>query len=163
MVICIMTCAVVVGAALLVFSAFRHGGLPDDVPVRAKPMMTDYELYFLKRLDTAVERVGGLRVHSQVSMSAVMDVRGGVDREAARAVRNRFDRKTVDFVLADQASRVVLIVELDDRTHDVAKDRERDRITASAGHATLRIRGADARDPARIERLIRDAMNRRTG
>lgn len=73
-------------------------------------------------------------------MAALVDCAGGLTRSQRASARNRFDRKIVDFVLEDRSSGDVLaLVELDDRTHSVARDRKRDEITRAAGYATIRI------------------------
>ncbi|WP_457350897.1 DUF2726 domain-containing protein [Sphingomonas sp. UYP23] len=54
--------------------------------------------------------------------------------------RYKFSSKIVDFVIEDRASGAILaLVELDDRSHDAARDRQRDAMTASAGYRTVRL------------------------
>lgn len=55
-------------------------------------------------------------------------------------MRNRFSQKIVDFVIEDRATGGILaLVELDDRSHDALRDRQRDAMTASAGYRTIRL------------------------
>ena len=151
MIACVALAALV---ALLLVAIIRRRGEP-RLPVIARPVMTKAEIAFFRHLVRAADAIGGVDVFPQVSMGAIMEVERGNDRSVQLSVRNRFDRKIVDFLVVDADTRVKLIVELDDRTHDAAKDRERDAITASAGYRTLRIRGAAARDPREVERLVR--------
>lgn len=130
------------------------------IPVVARRVLTASELVFYRRLIRALENIGGVDVMPQVSMSAVMDTRKGLDPQTARATRNRFDRKTIDFVVVDAETNVLLIIELDDWSHDGQgeRDSKRDEITAAAGHRTLRIRGKAAKNDAEVERLVRQAL-----
>ena len=52
--------------------------------------------------------------------------------------RMQFAMKIVDYVVCRPDMSVVAIIELDDRTHDPAKDRKRDAITRAAGYTTIR-------------------------
>lgn len=127
-------------------------------PVRPKPVMTKAEIIFYERVVRAVTNIGGIDVFPQVAMGAVLEVKNSVEKNQRRAVRNRFDRKIMDFVIVDAETNVLLIIELDDSTHDSARDKARDRITESAGYPTMRIRGKAARSDEEIERQIRNYL-----
>jgi very-short-patch-repair endonuclease len=144
--------------AILAALALRHafGRRPRRaLPVHPTPVLTQAEVRFHGVLVAAVARIGGLSVFPQVAMGAILDADRNLDPDFRRNVRNRFDRKIVDFVVVDARTNVVLIVELDDSTHDGDRDRARDEITASAGYATMRIRGRSARDAAHVEAEVR--------
>ena len=80
------------------------------------------------------------RVHSQVAMAAILTTKKGLDKNARVNFRNRFDRKIIDYVIERRDSGdIVAIVELDDKTHDPARDAARDKMTKAAGYATIRI------------------------
>lgn len=130
-------------------------------PIEPRPVMTQAELAFYRRLTPVLERIGGVDVFAQVSMGAIMEVSRSMEQSQRRALRNRFDRKVVDFVVTDEQSNVLLLIELDDRTHDADRDGARDQMTRSAGYPTLRIRGRAARDGAEIERLVRTHLSSR--
>lgn len=127
-------------------------------PVRSKPVMTKAEIIFYQRVVRAVTNIGGIDVFPQVAMGAVLEVKNSVDKNQRRAVRNRFDRKIMDFVIVDAETNVLLIIELDDSTHDMTRDKARDRITESAGYPTMRIRGKEARSDEEVERQIRNYL-----
>jgi very-short-patch-repair endonuclease len=99
----------------------------------AKPLLTANEKEFFTRLDEAVPEY---LIQSQVAMGALMNGRHAEGKDFA--TRSTFDRKIVDFVLLDEKLDVVLIIELDDRTHKSDKDAARDAMTRQAGYATLR-------------------------
>jgi very-short-patch-repair endonuclease len=58
----------------------------------------------------------------------------------SKAVRNRFNRKIVDFVVCDKSFNVIAVVELDDSSHKgkEEKDAERDLLFKEAGITVLR-------------------------
>jgi hypothetical protein len=150
-----MLAAVVLLALVLVAVLMRASGGGSSLPVFPKPVLTRAEIAFYHRLVRVLGGIGGVDVFPQVAMGAIMDAQKGLDQKTRMSVRNRFDRKIIDFVIVDAETRVLLIVELDDSTHETSKDRARDEITAAAGHRTMRIRGRAARDDAEIERMLR--------
>lgn len=155
----ITTVAVIAIAVIaLVILVAKMGTRPKAIPVRARPILTRAELSFYRHLVRALERIGGVDVFPQVSMSAIIETTPGLDARERMAVRSTFNRKYVDFVIIDGSTRPLLIVELDDRTHEEDKDRRRDAIMAAAGIATLRISGSAARDDREIERRLRQML-----
>lgn len=115
------------------------------LPVRSRRLMTARERDVISIIEAAVPHC---RVHAQVAMGALIDCKSGLTRAQRTSVRNRFDRKVVDFVVEEKSSGdVVALIELDDRTHSDAKDRARDEITRAAGYRTLRL-PADKRPDA---------------
>lgn len=105
--------------------------------VRRKPFLTAVETQTLHYLESLFPHV---RVHAQVSMSALISPAKGLSRKAALWTHRRYGQKVIDFVFQDRASgEVRLLVELDDRTHNASKDRDRDRIMAAGGYPTVRL------------------------
>lgn len=103
----------------------------------AKEFMTQREKAMLEALEHVLPMY---RIHAQVAMGALLAVPQQFGRKSSPADRNRFSQKIVDFVVVDPtAGKVVVLVELDDRSHTPAKDRERDAMTAKAGYKTIRI------------------------
>ena len=130
----------VIGIACIVTAVVLLIRGPVTLPVEAKPFLTNHEKAFCAKLSRAVEGMGQYRVHAQVAMGAIMRTKSGLDQSTARGVRNRFDRKIVDFVIVDMNMDVVALVELDDRTHSSERDAARDAMTAAAGYVTVRMR-----------------------
>jgi len=84
-----------------------------------------------------------------------------VERSGAGAIAalNRVSAKHVDFVLCDPGEIApVLVIELDDSSHDSAKRRDsdavKDRALASAGLPLVRVRAAARYDVAEIRRAV---------
>ena len=108
-----------------------------DLPYQQRRLMTERERHVYGLIEAAVP---GCRVHAQVAMAALIDVKSGLSPTERTAARNRFDRKIVDYVLERRdTGDVAAIVELDDRTHRPAKDKDRDRIAGAAGYITIRL------------------------
>jgi very-short-patch-repair endonuclease len=156
---------VVVVMALVVaamFAAKRAGIVPSEpeAPYAPKPLMTRSEMAFFEKLCDAAARAGAEGVFPQVAMAAIVTTRKGLDQSTRMSARGRFSRKMIDFVLVDDAMRVMLLVELDDPTHDAAKDADRDSITGAAGYRTLRVADGRRTSVVELERLIRSAIGK---
>lgn len=113
---------------------------PPGFQVGKRALLTENEKDFLDRLEDAFPEY---RIMAQVSMGALMApaVRGG-SRDYL-SIRARFSQKVVDYVVLDDALEVVVLVELDDRTHNPDRDAVRDAMTAAAGYVTLRYESRD--------------------
>lgn len=59
-----------------------------------------------------------------------------------------------DFVICDKSFSVVAVVELDDSTHNSAKDAKRDEIIREAGSKTIRWRVKSLPSPEDIRRQV---------
>lgn len=92
--------------------------------------MTAYECKMYLRLKQAFPEY---HILSQVAFSALIT-------SDQLKIRNQFNRKVTDFVLLDEQLAVVMIIELDDRSH-IGKeqiDAERDAMLNEAGYRVLR-------------------------
>jgi very-short-patch-repair endonuclease len=130
----ILIALLIVVAVIVAVVARPQGRNSSPYQYAAKPLLTPNEKEFFERLQTAVPEYF---VQSQVAMGALMTGRHAQGKH--QATRSTFDRKIVDYVLLDDNLDVVLLVELDDRTHDSAKDASRDAMTSQAGYRTLRV------------------------
>ena len=105
-----------------------------------------------------------LRVYVKVNLADLIepDV-PPAERSAATKLRNKIDRKHIDFAIVDATTFVPLcIVELDDRSHRAAKaqqrDGDKDAALASAGVPVCRIEWAQAYDRRTVGRSIAAAI-----
>lgn len=141
------TTLIVIAAGLLAAIAIaikligQFGPQEPDGRYVAKPLLTARERAALQLLEEACPQ---FRVLPQVAMGALLKVQGrqGADYGALRSMRNRFDRKIVDFVLVSRDDFAVrYVVELDDASHDgkADKDLARDQMLQEAGYRTVRI------------------------
>ena len=90
---------------------------------RAKRLLTPWELRGLAEIK--LELPGGYHACPQVRLADLVEV---AERDPARrrAALNRVASKSVDFAIVDHAGAAVLVVELDDRSHDRPDRRLRD-------------------------------------
>ncbi len=107
--------------------------------VRAE-ILSPAETDFLPVLDAAIPEC---RIFTQVAMSALISTRKGVDRSRAFRVRGRFDRKRIDFLACTREGQALVVIELDDSSHDggtaKARDARRDAMLLAVGYPTVRI------------------------
>jgi hypothetical protein len=97
------------------------------------PIMTANEIEFFGRLCRALP---DYHVFPQVAMAAL--IRPSNTSKNNRGAFWKISQKHVDFTIFNKDMKLVCIIELDDRMHLAAKDKERDAITESAGIRTLR-------------------------
>ena len=103
------------------------------------PLLTRVEAEMLDHLEALFPDV---RVHAQVAMSALIAPAKGLSDRQRLWMHRRYGQKVIDFVLQDRRTGDVrALVELDDRSHNFWKDRERDKITAAGGYRTVRLSG----------------------
>ena len=119
--------------AALIFSS--AGAATSTSTYVRRAVLTDSELRFFLRLVEAVAE--GDYVCPQLGMAAAIEARGR-NAKAVFAAFRRISQKRIDFCVCDARLVPKLVVELDDRTHDPARDRARDALLLSAGIQTLR-------------------------
>ena len=144
--------------AFACFAALLKGAglLTSAPPITSKPLMTPIERRTIRFIELAMP---GTRIHAQVSMGAILKPKKGLDRSKATTTRNRFSSKRIDYVVEDRSSgRVVMLIELDDRSHNQAADAKRDRMTAAAGYVTVRLPRHEKPTKESVERHIMNAF-----
>ena len=122
----------IAAAATLVLSAVSNKRKSTYV---RRAVLTDTELRFFFRLLDAVSE--GDYVCPQLGMAAALETRGGTAKSSLAAFR-AISQKRIDFCICDRRMMPKLVVELDDHTHDAARDAERDDLLRWAGIRTLR-------------------------
>lgn len=122
-----------VGVALLKALA---GSNAAPKPV-SKPFLTKREAAMLIALERALPHC---RIHAQVAMGALLKAPTNPLRKSRHSDRNAFSQKIVDFVAQDRTTGAILaLIEVDDYSHNAARDRARDAMTDHAGYRTVRI------------------------
>ena len=103
----------------------------------SKPFLTKREAAMLIALERALPHC---RIHAQVAMGALLKAPANPLRKARHSDRNAFSQKIVDFVAQDRATGAILaLIEVDDYSHNGARDLARDAMTSHAGYRTVRI------------------------
>lgn len=133
---------------------------PEAKPARAaarvevrRKFLTDAEVNFFHVLRSVVGGRG--QIFAQVSLGQLLVARSE-DFSARGAARNRFDRKTIDFLICDPTTlRPLVAIELDDSTHTRAKrqarDEQVDALLSEAGLPLVRIRTRRTYDTREVE------------
>jgi hypothetical protein len=116
---------------------------------RARPILTPNEREFFGRLTRALP---DSYVFPQVAMSALIEpaARG----KAYMSDFRRISQKRVDYAIYTHAMKLVAVVELDDRTHNSARDRRRDAMLLGAGIRTVRFQSRIRPDGAAIRAAL---------
>lgn len=131
----IVLCAVLVMVAVLALQAGLRPGRKDGVGAyKAGALMTENEREFFIRL---VDALPDHYIFPQVAMGALI-VPSSKDQKVAHADRLRVAQQRVDFVVCDRLCKMTAVVELDDRTHQAAKDRRRDQRLSQGAIRTIR-------------------------
>ena len=144
-----LTAGIVFVAALLA-SALLRPAVRRRAVFRAKPLMTDNELEFFARLEEALP---DCKIFSQVAMSGLLDVALSSSHPDYWRARSAFDRKRIDYVVCTRTGgRLIAVVELDDRSHELKRrqDASRDEMLASAGIRTVRFASHPRPSPKEI-------------
>ena len=119
-----------------------------------REIMTQNETEFFERLTSALP---GSNIWPQVPIFALLEpkriAKNGKFPNSFRLISNR----RVDWVIANGA-KPLLIIELDDRTHDARADRRRDRILQSCGYRVLRYQSKNRPSPATIAADVRAVL-----
>ena len=115
-----------------------------------KSLMTANEREFFGRLVRAHD--SGY-VFAQVAMSGLLEPRSGTGRARLNAYR-KISQKRIDYTLHASDLSLLCVVELDDRTHHPASDRERDAMLRSAGIKTLRFNSSGKPSVAQLRMTI---------
>jgi hypothetical protein len=121
-------------AALVAKKAKGSAGL-----YRAKKLMTANELEFFGRL---IKALPDHYVFPQVAMSALLES-ASHDKKKAHSDRLRIAQQRVDYLVCDSKGDIVVVVELDDRTHSKTKDQTRDERLTQAAIRTVRFQSRD--------------------
>lgn len=132
---------VIVVAVVVAALGSRSSTGRDQISVRAKPLLTEHESAFFRRLQVIFAEYN-VCICPQVAMGALLRSSAqGTGKGGYRATRNRFAAKIVDFVLCEPDGTVLVIVELDDSSHrgKESADMERDQMLTSAGYRVARI------------------------
>lgn len=125
-------------AALIVISIILFNHVKEaSAKYKKKELLTDNEREFFLRLQRAL---AGYVICPQVSMGAILQPNvSRKDNKRYFKIRGTFAQKIIDYVICDPKTlQVLAIIELDDRSHSLEKDKARDKMLASAGYKLMR-------------------------
>jgi len=136
----------------LIFSAIKK---KSDYFYAKRPIMTHNELDFFHRLVRANEKG---YVFPQVAMSSLISP-VSKNRKSRMAAFNKISRKRVDYAIYTDKLELLCIVELDDRTHNAARDSQRDSMLESSGIQTIRWHSKKKPDVSTIKSRFEQLKN----
>ena len=123
----------------------------------ARPLMTANEIEFFNRLQSALPNH---HVFPQVALSAILNPSLTGNNRLNMATRSTFSQKVADYVVCNHALEVIVVVELDDKTHSLQKDAKRDSMLHEAGYRTIRWHSRAKPNPSEIiDAVIIDSNN----
>lgn len=146
--------------AVAAFVTWRRRQPVTGPAFQRKGLLTPNEVEFFGRLRTALP---DYIVLAQVSMGALLKPAVASGHKDFWATRNKIGSKIVDFVVCSESLDVVALIELDDAKHDLAKDRQRDDFTSSAGYWTVRWDSSERPDVNEIRKTVVDVHMRVDG
>ena len=125
----------------------------DPLPYKMKNLMTPTELRLFTRL---VDAFPQHFIMSQVQLSQIIAVPKGSDNYMGWL--NKISRMSLDFVICDNESKPLCVIELDDASH-LAKSRsdqdaKKDRSLAAAGIRIIRIKVGEIPAVSELTKLI---------
>lgn len=154
--------AIIVFAGLFVRLSRSATSRPTDLPYRKREYLltrAERSFYEVLRRATPPEYV----VFTKVRVADILFVERGTETRMAH--QNRIDRKHVDFLLCSVTTiSPVLVVELDDSSHQTVARADRDAFLdaacTAAGLPTLHVRAREAYDPRQLADMLHDALSR---
>ncbi len=121
-----------------------------------RKFLSDAEVSFFHVLQTVVGERG--HIFAQVSLGQLLYAAAD-SRSAQASARNRYDRKTVDFLICDPKTlRPLVAIELDDSTHNrpnrQTRDEQVDELLKSAGLPLVRVKARRTYNTRELEAAI---------
>lgn len=131
---------------LIILINFNKRPIKERSPIRAKAVLTMNEQPTFLRLKQALPEY---HILAQVAFSGFMTAKG-------YTTRNLFNRKVADFVVLDKNFKCVVIIELDDASHNNKKDQDakRDEMIKEAGLRVIRYKNTP-----QIQTIREDVLN----
>lgn len=126
-----------------------------------KKFLTGNEKEFYHRINNAVG--DQFIIAPQVSMGAILDVDLKLKDMSSKywEIRSKFSSKIIDFLLIDKKTLdPILIIELDDISHDFNKDKKRDAMVARSGLRTVRFWSRNKPTVDQIKQAVFDEINK---
>lgn len=132
---------------------FSYDPETESWPFIKKPLLTPPERVLFHKLKLAFPK---LNIFIQVDLGQIIDIKKGHD---FKAWRNRINRMSIDYVLADQKGNVLCCIELDDASHlrkdRIIADNKKNKALQSAGIPLLRMPVKNIPTPEQLNQQIK--------
>ncbi len=118
----------------------------EKMPYYRKNLLTKNEWAFYKQLKPIADKMN-LSILAKVRVADLVDIQKGLTKSEWQTAFNRVNKKHIDFILCNPDNLYpLLLVELDDSTHQQEKQKERDEFVEAlykkTGYKLLRVSGA---------------------
>ena len=128
-----------------------------NIPYKRKNLLTKNEWSFYKQLKPITDKLG-YSILSKVRVADLVEVESGHNKTEWQAAFNRINKKHIDFILCKPENLYpLLLIELDDSSHQKEKVKERDqfieKVYEKTGYKLLRVENANE-----IEKKITDIL-----
>ncbi len=117
----------------------------EKMPYIRKNLMTKNEWSFYKALKPIADELK-LSIICKTRVADLVEIEKGLNKSEWQTAFNRINKKHIDFILCKPENLLpVLLIELDDNSHDTEKGKQRDkfieRVFEKTGYKLLRTRG----------------------
>lgn len=117
----------------------------EKIPYIRKNLMTKNEWSFYKQLKPVADELN-LSILCKTRVADLVDIEKGLNKSEWQTAFNRINKKHIDFILCKPENLYpILLIELDDSTHDTDKGKKRDefveKVLDKAGYKLFRTRG----------------------
>lgn len=131
---------------------------PKHVPYIRKNLMTKNEWAFYKALKPVADKMN-YSILCKTRVADLVDIEKGLNKSEWQTAFNRINKKHIDFILCKPENLYpILLIELDDNSHETEKGKERDKFIESVyektGYKLLRTKGG-----ANLEEQITKALS----
>lgn len=152
--------AMLIISGIIVFMRMKTQRSQNSQDYLKKSLLTDNEKEFFGRL---IEALPGFHVFSQVAMGAILQPAASkTDKRNYYRIRGTFAQKIVDYVVCDKNMDIIVLIELDDRTHSIKRDVQRDAMLIQAGYVVLRYDSKKKPSADLISKIINQQIATRT-
>ena len=136
----IIIAIIIVTIIIAVFAAISHSS-KEIYPYHKKYLLTKNEYYFYKKLENATAQFG-YQILAKIRLADLIEVDSGI--ENWHRYFSKISSKHIDFAIADHM-KVILLIELDDSSHQRPDRQERDvfvnNALEKAGYTLIRTNG----------------------
>lgn len=144
----IVIVALVVIAVLLKLKGSSTETVEANFPYEKHYLLTKNEWYFYKKLKPIADKMG-YSILAKIRLADLIGVKATVDKKERAKYFAKIKAKHIDFILCNPENLApILLIELDDNSHNSDKRAERDRfvntVLEKTGYKLLRTRGSNS-------------------
>ena len=98
----------------------------DDIfPYHKKLLLTKNEYYFYKRLKESISAAKNIQILAKIRLADIIEVNYGLSKQEWGKYFSKIKSKHIDFAIA-QDMKILILIELDDNSHNSEKSEKRD-------------------------------------